>query len=174
MRISDWSSDVCSPDLWNAADVAALAEQAMVGLASDQNDDPQTPFVLDGDAFYLRRNWCNERVVAAHLRARRQAVTGAPSLADAELRLLFDNRWSDAETLQREAVRRALGKRLFVLTGGPGTGKTRTVLRLLLALSRAHAQATAGQIPVICLSAPTGKAAQRLADAVREIGRAHV
>src|SRR3546814_386465 len=57
---------------WNAADVAALAEQAMVGLASDQNDDPQTPFVLDGDAFYLRRNWCNARVVAAHLRARRQ------------------------------------------------------------------------------------------------------
>lgn len=155
---------------WNQADIAALAEQAMVGLASDHSDELDTPFVLDGDAFYLRRNWCNERVVATHLRARRQAATSTPPLADAELRLLFEHRWSDAETSQREAVRRVLGKRLFVLTGGPGTGKTSTVLRMLLALSRAHAQATAGQTPVICLCAPTGKAAQRLSDAVREGG----
>lgn len=155
---------------WDDSAIADLAKQPMVGRAGALDDAPQTPFVLDGNAFYLRRNWCNERAVAMHLRARRQVASTTASLSDADLRLLFDNRWSDAESLQRGAVRQVLGKRLFVLTGGPGTGKTSTVLRMLLALSRAHGQANADHAPLICISAPTGKAAQRLGDALRAGG----
>lgn len=55
----------------------------------------------------------------------------------------------------------------MVLTGGPGTGKTTTVLRMLLGLSREH-QARAGALPQVQVAAPTGKAAQRLAESLRQ------
>jgi exodeoxyribonuclease V alpha subunit len=58
-----------------------------------------------------------------------------------------------------------MGKRLFILSGGPGTGKTSTVLRLLLMLQRHSAHEGNVQI---ALAAPTGKAAQRLSQALRE------
>ncbi len=61
------------------------------------------------------------------------------------------------------AVRAVVDRRLFVLTGGPGTGKTTTVLRMLLMLQR-RAQAPLS----IRIAAPTGKAAQRLVQALRQ------
>jgi exodeoxyribonuclease V alpha subunit len=57
------------------------------------------------------------------------------------------------------------------LTGGPGTGKTTTVLRMLLALTREH-HAQHAHLPVIRLAAPTGKAARRLGDALRDSAKA--
>ena len=58
---------------------------------------------------------------------------------------------------QAEALRAALGSRLTVITGGPGTGKT-TVLRVLLAVcERAGIR--------ILLAAPTGRAARRMSEA---------
>ena len=44
-----------------------------------------------------------------------------------------------------EAVRRVAGRRLFVLTGGPGTGKTSTVLRMLLMLQSSAPAAAANR-----------------------------
>jgi exodeoxyribonuclease V alpha subunit len=65
---------------------------------------------------------------------------------------------------QRLAAEAALTRRLVVLAGGPGTGKTRTVARLLAA---AHdAAARAGTRLDVALAAPTGKAAARMTEAV--------
>ncbi len=58
---------------------------------------------------------------------------------------------------QREAVRAALGRRLVVITGGPGTGKT-TILKILLAACRQRDIHT-------LLAAPTGRGARRMAEA---------
>ncbi len=65
------------------------------------------------------------------------------------------------------AAATAVLRRLSVIAGGPGTGKTTTVARVL-ALLQAQAIAAGERPPLIALAAPTGKAAARLEDAVRE------
>jgi len=66
---------------------------------------------------------------------------------------------------QRAAARSSLQARLTVLAGGPGTGKTWTVARLLAV----HALAASGQRPPsVALAAPTGKAAARLREGVED------
>lgn len=143
-----------------ADDIAALRAEAMVA-ASDEG--PVRPFVLDADdRFYLWRNRRDESRVLAALRARREAAS-SPPVAMADIDRLFAGDASAATAPQRTAVRQVAGKRLFVLTGGPGTGKTTTVLRMLLLL-----QHRAGTSLHIVAAAPTGKAAQRLSQALRE------
>ncbi|RMH87620.1 exodeoxyribonuclease V subunit alpha [Lysobacter pythonis] len=133
----------------------ALPPMPLVGDAASTG----TPFVLDGELFYLRRNFAHENALAALLAAR---LDGAESLATLDVDTLFPDPADPRIADQREAVRKALGQRLFVLTGGPGTGKTTTVLRLLMALVRVSATP-----PRIRLAAPTGKAAQRLGESLR-------
>jgi exodeoxyribonuclease V alpha subunit len=142
------------------ADLAALAGQPMV---SDGGSGQPTPFVLQAGRFYLWRNFSQEVEVARLLGARRKAAAPAP-LDEAALDSLFHHDRSAAVAAQRAAVQRAPGHRLFVLTGGPGTGKTTTVLRMLLAMLH---QAGPAQ-PTVRIAAPTGKAAQRLAQSLRE------
>lgn len=152
----------------SAVDIGRLRSEPMV--AADDADAPR-PFVVDGaDRFYLWRNHAQERDAAAFIRARRAAqptqLADAKALA-ADLDALFhDERGAEVEP-QREAVRHVVGRRLFVLTGGPGTGKTTTVLRMLAMLQRRASRPLSIQI-----AAPTGKAAQRLVQSLRRGKRA--
>lgn len=149
----------------------ALQAQPMVAMAVLQSTSseatPDAPFVMDGDAFYLRRNYRHEVAVATKLQQRGAPLTPAlAAVTHDDLLALFNGSESAEESMQREAVARAPGQRLMVLTGGPGTGKTTTVLRMLLVLSREHAARHSGRLPTIRIAAPTGKAAQRLADSL--------
>ena len=145
-------------------EIAGLRAEALVA------SDPATgmrPFVLDAaNRFYLWRNYQQEREAAALIRARR-ANAAAPSAnageTEADLDVLFQGDRRAELDAQRQAVRTVAGRRLFVLTGGPGTGKTTTVLRMLLMLQR-RAPAPLS----IRIAAPTGKAAQRLVQALRQ------
>ncbi len=150
-----------------AADIAELRQQAMVATVDSAQT---TPFVLDAASrFYLWRNYAHERDAAALIRARRTSRLGADISAaeaarmEADLDTLFHGGRRTEEGPQREAVRSAVGRKLFVLTGGPGTGKTTTVLRMLLMLQRRATKPLTIQI-----AAPTGKAAQRLVQSVRQ------
>ncbi|MCL1500582.1 AAA family ATPase [Xanthomonas nasturtii] len=67
---------------------------------------------------------------------------------------------------QAQAAALALRRTLLLVTGGPGTGKTTTIARLLL-LRIAQAQAAAHPAPRIALAAPTGRAAERMAESLR-------
>jgi exodeoxyribonuclease V alpha subunit len=149
------------------ADIVELRQQTMV---ANEDSEQTTPFVLDAhNRFYLWRNYVHERDAAALIRARRACVSGSDTsvteaaVLEADLDALFHGVRSEEVGPQREAVRRALGRKLFVLTGGPGTGKTTTVLRMLLMLQRRATKPLTIQI-----AAPTGKAAQRLVQSLRQ------
>jgi exodeoxyribonuclease V alpha subunit len=125
----------------------------------------------------LRRYARYEQMLAVALMARR----GDPRLeagsdqtfASAEvLRRLFALEATTTEvstTFDRQAFAawRSLYRRLLLITGGPGTGKTTTVARLL-ALQLAAAELRGETAPRIALAAPTGRAAVRLAEAIAE------
>ena len=149
--------------------IGQLRQSALVGDGGER-----TPFVVDDDGrFYLWRNFAHECFVAARLRERLDDdVTNADRAADparlADIDRAVDEVFiadrSAAVQAQREAVAGVCGRRLFVLTGGPGTGKTTTVLRMLLML---QAFARSAEPLRILVAAPTGKAAQRLLQSLR-------
>ncbi len=118
---------------------------------------------LEGSRLYLDRYWREERAVCDDVLARLDHGTprvDEPALAAGLDRLFVGPH--DAE--QRAAAEAAVGRWTTVLTGGPGTGKTTTVARLLALVSEQH-ELTHGRPPRIAMCAPTAKAAVRLQDA---------
>lgn len=113
---------------------------------------------LFGDLLYLDRYWLEEEQVCADLLA--LSVTRS-SVELPGYERLFPAGYGE----QRAAAELALSQAVTVLTGGPGTGKTTTVARLL-ALLVEQAELAGAPRPRIALAAPTGKAAARLAEAV--------
>jgi len=132
--------------------------------------DRVRPLVWDGDRLYLQRYWHDERAVAADLTRRARAgppAGGGTDVAALETALddLFGAATVGSPDLQRTAVHRAMTSGVSIIAGGPGTGKTHTVARLL---AIAHRLAEANGLTLdVALAAPTGKAAQRMRDAVR-------
>ncbi len=126
---------------------------------ADLGEPPEVPLILEGDALYLQRLWRAESTLAALL----VALDAPAPLADAEAleTVLAQVAPPDqVDEQQRAAMLAALSRRLSIVTGGPGTGKTTTMARLLVAFSRLAPTAR------IAIAAPTGKAAARLAQAL--------
>ncbi len=117
---------------------------------------------VDG-MLYLDRYWRQERLIAEALdsaAARPAPLVDGPRLGTAVARL-FPSAEPDR---QRLAAVVAAHRWVSVLAGGPGTGKTTTVAKLLAVLADRP-----GAAPRIALAAPTGKAAARLTEAVAEV-----
>jgi len=117
------------------------------------------PLVLDRHRLYLHRYWRYETSLAAALRARSGQPAddvNEPALAAALARLFPDE--DAAPSMQKVAAAVACLGRLAVISGGPGTGKTSTVARVLAALVEIAGSARLA----VGLAAPTGKAAARL------------
>ncbi|MGB1222924.1 MAG: exodeoxyribonuclease V subunit alpha [Mycobacterium sp.] len=136
--------------------------------ASPLTGDPPVLRILSdsgADLLYLDRYWLEEQQVCSDVLARLRKADAAEPLPDLER--LFPAEFSE----QRAAAEVALAQRLTILTGGPGTGKTTTVARLLASIAE-QADLTGSAAPRMALAAPTGKAAARLAEAVTlEVGK---
>jgi exodeoxyribonuclease V alpha subunit len=124
------------------------------------------PVSLVGSWLYLDRYWGEERQVAADLQsmsARPATGVAIEVLADGIARLFS----GQTGTRQSLAAASAVLRRLAVVAGGPGTGKTTTVARIV-ALLIEQAAAAGLPAPLTALAAPTGKAAARLEQAVHD------
>ncbi len=121
--------------------------------------------VLDAtDRLYLAKYWHFEAATAAALNERAsQTVEVNRPLLQAGLKRLFPDRSASIDW-QKIAAAIAVLKPFSVITGGPGTGKTTTVVKLLALLVEQRETTP----PRIALAAPTGKAAARLSESIRE------
>lgn len=130
-------------------------------------DGPQ-PLVLEQHRLYLRRHWTYEQAVRGHLRQR--MATALPPMPELRgwLDTLFPPQADDSPRpdWQKVACAVAAAQRFCLITGGPGTGKTTTVVRLLALLQAQALTAAPGQALRIRLAAPTGKAAARLSGSI--------
>jgi len=139
------------PDDWRAMLLASPAVSA--------GDEP-TPMVLTGERLYLNRMWCNELTVARFFCEANQPLP----VNEDEIKRSLDDLFpaTDGINWQKIAAAVALTRRISVISGGPGTGKTTTVAKLLAAL----VQTANGDKCRIRLAAPTGKAAARLTESL--------
>ncbi len=146
-----------APEAWS--DV--LRTRAVVG-----EPDDRAPLILDRHGrLYLGRYWEFERQVADAVRARARARALAPTVDRDRLRQGLGRLFPGVGAIdwQRVAAAVAVLQRLCLISGGPGTGKTRTVTAILALLVEQAADIP----PRIALAAPTGKAAARLSESIR-------
>jgi len=146
---------------------ALAASRWVAQPAPEEEAAADHPLVLEHGLLYLRRYREYERRLAAGLR--RIAGHAVPAFDATALAPLFARLFPQAtggEDRQARAAALALRRNLLLVTGGPGTGKTTTIARLLL-LRVAQAEAARAGAPRIALAAPTGRAAERMAESLR-------
>ena len=150
-----------------------LATSGIVTLEDATPPERLRPLVLHGRRLYLHRYWAYELEVTRQLteRSRRSgAPFGGVPLLDVDVDEVLGALFADADPdpdgpdLQRLAAERAIRHCISVVAGGPGTGKTHTVARILAA-AQILADRGGGEVR-IALAAPTGKAAMRMRTAV--------
>jgi len=155
---------------WPAPDVWLAHLRASPWVEVPETDDVvagDAPLVLENGLLYLRRYREYERRLAVGL----QRIATHP-LAEADpgrLATLFGQLFPQArEGMDHQARAAAVALRhpLVLVTGGPGTGKTTTIARLLVLLAAQAVQADQA-LPRVALAAPTGRAAERMAESLR-------
>jgi exodeoxyribonuclease V alpha subunit len=138
-------------------------QKQLAGCKTVGTPGDYTPLVLDGSGrLYLHRSWDYERRVGDEIVARSAPLSIDTSRVTAALDRYFPLTGDEGD-LQREAAQAALSRRFTVISGGPGTGKTSTVARILALLIELSEISP----PEIQLAAPTGKAAMRLKESIR-------
>lgn len=135
-RLADYQSPIIVP-----------VEQALQHIA---------PLVLEDKRLYLYRYWWDEYRLAQAIKQLNRHIPS--TLADADLQQLSVG----THPQQAQAIKVALQSGFTLITGGPGTGKTFTLVRILIALLQQNSQLT------VALAAPTGKAAARMQEALRQ------
>ncbi|MES2207183.1 MAG: exodeoxyribonuclease V subunit alpha [Pseudomonadota bacterium] len=144
-----------------------LYAYAAVGRPGDYK-----PFILDNShRFYFTRYWLYEQRLAQKLlNIVRSPVNDLPigALREELNRLFTDGSQKNQQSQQtpdwqKVAAASAAIQRLCIITGGPGTGKTTTVVKLLAALQYLYE----GKLNIL-LAAPTGKAAARMSESIRD------
>ncbi len=147
-------------ELWPDPDDWLRALQASPLVAQGPGGDDTLPLRLIDHRLYLTRYWQQEEQVRRSLQQRSSAHAGvaAPEQLAAWLDELFPGPNADPD--QRQGVAQVTTSGVTVVAGGPGTGKTTTIARMIAVLLRQGVQRVA-------LAAPTGKAAARMDEALR-------
>ncbi len=135
----------------------------------DPADSPLAPLVYESGRLYLARYWLYERNLARAILTRANSTVDVLDRATLEkgLNRLFSDSPKSAGYAQKQAAQIALERNLTIITGGPGTGKTYTVAKILVLLFE-QALAQGKPAPRVSLLAPTGKAAQRLEQSLNQ------
>lgn len=159
--------------------IAQLVDQLILGAGYGALEvkSAVTPLVLDKGRLYLYRYWRYECQVAADLLARATPADISLPFLKEKLDVLFSSNELPSSALQqggaaiepdgqRMAAATAVMQSLAIISGGPGTGKTTTITRMLAIYLQMQHHQYPDKHPVIRLAAPTGKAAARLSESI--------
>ena len=112
---------------------------------------------VDGKDFLMLPNYYNaEEYISARLKAAKSFNSSHSAIDELEIDYVENKLGIKFEQLQRTAIKNAFGNSVFVLTGGPGTGKTTTLNAIIELFEQREAD--------IQLAAPTGRAAKRMTE----------
>lgn len=120
------------------------------------------PLIIEDGRLYMNRFWQYEEHVAARILAMLQRD---PLFDEAAIETKIDALFAarrDIDGDQKQAIASAAGRAFSVISGGPGSGKTSTVIRMLAVMLALNPELR------IALAAPTGKAAARMLDSIRQ------
>lgn len=159
-HLSELQADRLVPGLDLGEWRKVLSESPVIGAPGEFK-----PLILDGAGrLYLYRYWEYQDKLARELRARIDASKAFPDSSSLKSSLeKFFEKNSETVDWQKVAAFRAASSNFCAVSGGPGTGKTTTVAKILAVLI----EQSAPEKPAIALAAPTGKAAARLKEALR-------
>lgn len=145
------------PSSMSASELEGLLASPVIGQAH-----AYAPLIVEHGHIWLNRYWQYEQQLASNIAQRLHLKLPTDSTA---LQASLDH-WfpTSSQDLQRQAVERAASLPFLIISGGPGTGKTTTVTRLLGLLIE-HFKINPQRIK---LAAPTGKAAMRMQEAIRQ------
>ncbi len=151
---------------WTDEQTAALPSKLHEAAATlPWTQGNASPLVLtedkQGARLYLRRAWTAEQNIRLNIAQRLAMPCEVPADLQQRLDELFTPTRDGEPDMQRLACEVAAQNRITLITGGPGTGKTTTVVKLLSLLVR-----TSPRELQIHLAAPTGKAAARLTESI--------
>lgn len=134
-------------DWWPQQDAWLDALRSSPAITSGPDGPPARPARIVDGALYLERHYADQEVVRRELLAR---LAGAPT--------------SGSPEGQAAAIDLALLSPVTVIAGGPGTGKTWTIQRIMDRLREEHPS------HLVALAAPTGKAAARMTESLEGPG----
>lgn len=146
--------------------------KALSSCSAVSEGDQAAPLVLAGDRLSLWRFWRYEQEIEAGINARlgrSNELDDLQSPAASSLREALEVLFAGSREIvdyQKIACALAARSAFSVITGGPGTGKTTTVVKLLAALQSVARVTGNGRVQQIRLAAPTGKAAARLNESI--------
>lgn len=164
------ASEIFCP-LISDSDIASVFEECSDLIGTDKASNK--PLIFDLGRLYIRRNFCYETKIADFIKKVSKEKTEQNLSEDEKntvkslLDVLFER--SDADPsknqefdMQKIAAAMAAVSHFCIITGGPGTGKTTTVAKLLLLLQKINPSKNN-----ILLCAPTGKAAGRMTESIK-------
>ena len=112
---------------------------------------------IDGEEFLAPSDvFCHEKYIANRLTVELSLATTAKKVTPLEIKNAEKKLGLELEELQQEAVMAAVSNGIFILTGGPGTGKTTTVKSIIEVFLNRNLK--------VALAAPTGRAAKRMSE----------
>ncbi len=164
------ASEIFCP-LISDSDIASVFEECSDLIGTDKASNK--PLIFDLGRLYIRRNFCYETKIADFIKKVSKEKTEQNLSEDEKntvkslLDVLFeraddDKSKNEAFDMQKIAAAMAAVSHFCIITGGPGTGKTTTVAKLLLLLQKINPSKNN-----ILLCAPTGKAAGRMTESIK-------